>query len=130
MQRKKIKITFTFSPLLKMFRPGGSWRGFIWTSISGCSTCLCSGKIFAYHAYLLICLHYDLEKCSTWKFSYSYALAHCSCWASSGNGLFKPYLHHFKPFAHISIFQFIIRKRPLSYFAQMQLTVSVVSPIL
>ena len=62
MQRKKIKITFTFSPLLKMFRPGGSWRGFIWTSISGCSTCLCSGKIFAYHAYLLICLHYDLEK--------------------------------------------------------------------
>ena len=62
MQRKKSKITFTFSPFLKMFRPGGSWRGFIWTSISGCSTCLCSGKIFAYHAYMLICLHYDLEK--------------------------------------------------------------------
>ena len=63
MQRKKIKITFTFSPLLKMFRPGGSWRGFIWTSISGCSTCLCSGKIFAYHAYMLICLLASLGSC-------------------------------------------------------------------
>ena len=75
MQRKKIKITFTFSPLLKMFRPGGSWRGFIWTSISGCSTCLCSGKIFAYHAYMLICLHYDLEK---W-FDMEILLFSCSC---------------------------------------------------